>query len=340
MSNHLNRQVILVSRPQGMPNLSHFEFREIPIPNLRENEVLIRSLYLSVDPYMRGRMGGRHSSHPPFNLNDCLTGKVVGEITKSKSSLFKIGDLVRGHLNWADYSIAIEKELEKIELDNIPLTAALNTLGSPGMTAYFGFLDLGQPKIGETVVISGAAGAVGMIVGQIAKIKGCRVVGITGTTEKAEYLLKNLHFDAAINYKSAHYTKELEMACSKGVDIYFDNVGGHITDQVLLLINKCARIVLCGQISTYNCEKPDIGLRHFRTLIVKSATAKGLIVWDYKERYDEALQQMTQWIKEGKVKNHETIVNGLENAPKAFLGLFKGENIGKQLVKISSSHPI
>lgn len=330
-----NREIILASRPNSMPNLSNFALRERHLPNLKQNEVLIRSLYLSVDPYMRGRMGGRLSSHPPFELNECLTGKVIGKIVESKNPLFKVGDVVKGRMGWADYSIANGLELEKINFDNFHLTAALNALGSPGMTAYFGILDLGQPKIDETVAISGAAGAVGMIVGQIAKIKGCRVVGITGSVEKTEYLLKNLGFDAAINYKSAHFAEELEMACPKGVDVYFDNVGGHITDQVLRLINKFSRIVLCGQISTYNFDEPEVGLRPFRTLIVKSAVAKGLIVWDYKERYQEALQQITQWMKEGKLKNHETIIEGLENAPKAFLGLFNGENIGKQLVIIS-----
>lgn len=335
-TNRINRQIILVSRPKGMPNLSNFELRQAYLPNLSQNEILIRSLYLSVDPYMRGRMGGRPSSHPPFELNECLTGKVIGRIVESKNPSFKVGDIVKGRLNWADYSITNGLEIEKIDLDGIPLTAALNALGSPGMTAYFGILELGQPKFDETVVISSAAGAVGMIVGQIAKIKGCRVVGITGSVEKAEYLLKNLGFDAAVNYKSAHYAEELKKACPQGVDIYFDNVGGQVTDQILLLINKFARIVLCGQISTYNFDEPDIGLRHFRTLIVKSAIAKGLIVWDYKERYNEALQQITQWIKEERLKNHETIIEGLEKAPEAFLGLFKGENIGKQLVKISA----
>lgn len=336
MSMSLNRQIILVSRPKGMPSLSNFELRNAYLPNLSQNEILIRSFYLSVDPYMRRRMGGRLSSHPPFELNECLTGKVIGKIIESKNPIFKVGDVVKGRLSWADYSITDGSEIEKIDLDGIPLTAALNALGSPGMTAYFGILDLGQPKIDETVVISGAAGAVGMIVGQIAKIKGCRVVGITGSTEKAEFLLKNLGFDAAVNYKNPHYAEKLEIACPKGVDIYFDNVGGPVTDQILLLINKFSRIVLCGQISTYNVDEPDIGLRHFRTLIVKSAVAKGLIVWDYKERFNEALQQITQWIKEKRLKNYETITEGLENAPKAFLGLFKGENIGKQLVKISA----
>lgn len=334
MRTALNRQIILVARPQGMPNLSNFELREAHLPNLKENEVLVRSLYLSVDPYMRGRMGGRPSSHPPFELDKCLTGKVIGEIIESRNALFEVGDIVRGRLDWADFSAVEGIEIEKINLDDIPLTAALNALGSPGMTAYFGFLDLGQPKAGETVVISSAVGAVGMIVGQIAKIKECRVIGITGSTEKAEYLIDNLNFDAAINYKSSRFSEELNIACPSGVDVYFDNVGGYVTDQVLLLINKFARIVLCGQISTYNLDEPDIGLRHFRTLIVKSAIAKGLIVWDYKDRYHEGMGQITQWIKEGKLKNHETITDGLENAPKAFLGLFKGENVGKQLVKI------
>lgn len=338
MSNRSNnRQIILKSRPSGMPTSSNFTLNEAQIPKPNTGEVLINSLYLSVDPYMRGRMNDRPSYVPPFQLNECLTGDVVGKVVESKNDNFKVGDIVLGRLNWADYSIANGNDLQKVNPNEAPIETALGILGMPGMTAYFGLLDIGQPKPGETVVVSGAAGAVGMIVGQIAKIKGCRVVGIVGSKEKVDYLTDELGFDAAINYKNSNYAEELAKACPKGVDVYFDNVGGDITDHVMKLINWHARIVLCGQISMYNLENPDIGPRNFRILIIKSALAKGfIVVLDYKERFPEGLAQMTQWMKQGKIKYTNSIVNGLENAPSAFLGLFTGDNIGKQLVKITN----
>ena len=331
-----NHQIILASRPQGMPTLSNFKLIESTIPQPNSDEVLIKSLYLSVDPYMRGRMNDSPSYIPPFQVNQCLTGGVVGKVIQSKNENFKPGDIVLGSLEWADYSVANGKDLQKINPGNAPIEYSLGILGMPGMTAYFGLLDIGQPKVGETVVVSGAAGAVGMIVGQIAKIKGCRVVGIVGSKAKADYLTKELGFDAVVNYKNSNYAEELKMACPKGVDVYFDNVGGDITDNVMKLINWHARIVVCGQISMYNLETPDIGPRNFRILIVKSALAKGFIVSiDYKDRFPEGILQMTQWINQGKIKYKESLVEGLGKAPRAFLGLFTGENIGKQLVKIA-----
>lgn len=333
----MNRQIVLVSRPKGMPTASNFKLNTASIPKINAGEVLIKSLYLSVDPYMRGRMNDRPSYVPPFQLDQCLTGDVVGKIVESKNQNFQPGEIVLGRLDWAEYSVSNGKELQKIDSSGMPIELSLGILGMPGMTAYFGLLDIGQPKAGETVVVSGAAGAVGMIVGQIAKIKGCRVIGIVGSDDKASYLTEELHFDAAINYKDADYAEKLKMSCPKGVDVYFDNVGGEITDQVMKYINWHARIVVCGQISMYNLDSPDVGPRHFRALIVKSALAKGFIVTlDYKERFPEGIKQMAQWIKQGKMKHRESIVQGLENAPKAFLGLFTGQNIGKQLVQISN----
>lgn len=329
----MNRQVVLVSRPKGMPELSNFDLTEANIPSLQEGEALIKTLYLSVDPYMRGRLGGRPSSHPPFPLNRSLTGDGVGRVEVSKNPRYQPGDIVSGILEWADYSIIRDQPFMKI--DYAPVTTALGILGMPGMTAYFGILDIGQPKKGETVVVSAAAGAVGMIVGQIAKIQGCKVIGIVGSDEKAGFLMHELGFDGAVNYKKPEFVDILNAICPQGVDVYFDNVGGDITDQVLKLINKHARIVLCGQIATYNLEKPDIGPRSFRTLIVKSAMAKGLIAFDYKGRFEEAREQLVQWIAEGKIKSKESVIEGLENTPRAFLGLFSGANIGKQIVKIT-----
>lgn len=332
----VNRQILLASRPQGIPSIVNFQLNESGVPQPKEGEVLVRALYLSVDPYMRGRMNDRPSYTPPFELNRPLSGGVVGKVVESKNAHFKSGDIVLGHLEWSDYAIANGNELQKIETDFVPISAALGALGMPGMTAYFGLLEIGQPKKGETVVISGAAGAVGMLVGQIAKIKGCSVVGIVGSDEKKRYLLDELGFNAAVSYKASDFAEQLKAACPQGVDVYFDNVGGDITDQVIKFINWHARIVVCGQISMYNLDAPDMGPRLFRPLIVKSAMAKGFIVSiDYKERFPEGIKQMAAWVREGKIKLKETIIQGLENAPNAFLGLFKGENIGKQIVKIT-----
>lgn len=330
-----NRQITLASRPKELPDISNFAIKESPIPSPKDEELLVKTLYLSVDPYMRGRMNDRPSYIAPFQLNQPLVGGVVGRVEETKSNKFKQGDLVYGVMDWADYSIVKSPDIQKIDSSLAPITTALDVLGMPGMTAYFGLLDIGKPKSGETVVISAAAGAVGSLVGQIAKIKGCRVVGIVGSDEKVNYLLNELKFDAAINYKKLRYEEELKKACPHGVDIYFDNVGGNITDNVLSLINKHARIVLCGQISMYNSNKPDVGPRNFWILLTKSATLKGFIIFDYYDRFSEGLKQMAQWLKEGKIKNKENIIQGLENASSAFLGLFKGENIGKQIVKVS-----
>ena len=333
---HKNRQIHLVSRPKGSATLENFKLHVSTIPELNEGEVLVRSLYLSVDPYMRGRIGGRPSSHPPFPINQPANGDGVGRVLQSKHAQFQPGDTVCGYLDWADYSALPGAKLRKFNSQEVALTAALSVLGMPALTGYFGLLDLGCPKAGETIVISGAAGAVGMIVGQLAKMIGCRVVGITGSDLKANYLLEELEFDGAINYKNSDWIEALECNCSTGVDLYFDNVGGVITDEVMKRINRHARVVLCGQISSYNLEHPDVGPRNFRHLIVKSATARGFLVYDYQERFPEAREQLKEWLLQGKLKPCEAIVKGLENMPQAFLGLFSGDNLGKQLVQIES----
>jgi hypothetical protein len=336
MRNDLNRQFILVKRPQGMPDMSVFKMIETPIPTPGENEVLVRTLYLSVDPYMRGRMNDVKSYARPFQLNEVLTGGVVGRVVESRHKGFYPGDYVVNRMGWADYSVARGEELTKIDPNLAPITTALGVAGMPGLTAYFGLLDIGKPKAGETVVVSGAAGAVGSVVGQIAKIKGCRAVGIAGSDEKVNYLINELGFDAAINYKTtANLRSDLSKACPDGVDIYFDNVGGEISDAVIPLLNFHSRIALCGQIALYNLEKPDIGPRYQPHLLTRSVLMKGFIVSDYAERHAEGTAQLSAWLKDGKLKYHETIIDGLENAPKAFLGLFKGENLGKMLVKVS-----
>lgn len=328
------REIILTSRPVGMPSEANFSLKEETIKEPLEGEVLIKTLYLSVDPYMRGRMREGASYITPFHLNQPLKGGGVGCVEKSKSPLLKEGDIVAGLFPWADYVTVPEDGLRKIDPQQAPISTALGILGMPGLTAYFGLLDIGRPKQGETVVVSGAAGAVGSVAAQIAKIKGCRVVGIAGGNQKVHYLKEELHLDAVIDYKAEDMGFALKESCPNGIDVYFDNVGGATTDHVLNHINKYARIVLCGQISTYNADKPELGPRNLLTLVTHSALMQGFIVSDYTARFTESLIQLEEWLKEGKLHYKETIVDGLENLPKAFIGLFKGENLGKQLVKV------
>lgn len=330
-----NRQIHLVSRPKGLPSPENFQLSVSHVPALHKQEILVKVLYLSVDPYMRGRMGGRPSSHLPFPLNQPANGEGVGQVVQSNHPNYEAGDFVSGYFEWADYSITSTDQLWKFNPEEISPQSVLSVLGMPAMTAYFGLLDIGKPKEGETIVISAAAGAVGMIVGQIAQIKGARVIGITGSDDKVSYLLNELQFDGAVNYKKPDWTQSLHAACPEGLDIYYDNVGGAVTDEVMKLLNQHARIVLCGQIASYNLQEPDTGPRNFRHLIVKSAMAQGFLVNpDYKARFPEGRYQLLEWLKQKKIKPCETITHGLENLPQAFLGLFSGENLGKQLVEI------
>jgi hypothetical protein len=330
-----NKQIILVSRPTGRPAMDNFSVVDAEVPQPKDGEVLVRTRYLSVDPYMRGRMSDRKSYVDPFTVNEVMNGGVVGEVIESRSDSFKPGDIVTGQLPWQLYSLAKAGELRKVDPKLAPVTTALGVLGMPGLTAYFGLVDIGKPREGETVVVSGAAGAVGMTVCQIAKIKGCRVVGIAGSDEKNEYLEHELWVDRTINYKTVADMKQaLKDACPNGVDIYFDNVGGEVSDAVMPFINKGARIIVCGQISLYNLEQPDVGPRPQPYLLVKRALMQGFIITDYAPRFAEGVKQLGQWLAEGKMKYAENIVYGFENTPRAFLGLFNGENLGKQLVRV------
>ncbi|PIC74753.1 NADP-dependent oxidoreductase [Sporosarcina sp. P17b] len=335
MTQDTQKEIHLANRPKGLPTMETFNFVEKSIPELKENEVLVRTLYVSVDPYMRGRMIDAKSYIPPFKLDEVIAGGVVGEVTESNSEAFAPGDFVVGNLNWAEYSAAAAKDLRKIDPSVAPITTHLGILGMTGLTAYFGLLDIGKPQEGETVVVSGAAGAVGSVVGQIAKMKGAKVIGIAGSQEKIDYLKNELGFDEAVNYKLDSFKDDLTQAASDGVDVYFDNVGGEVTDAVFTLLNKHARIALCGAISSYNKEGQDVGPRPQSTMIKTSALMKGFTVGDYAKDFPTASADLGKWLSEGKLKYEETIVEGFENIPDAFLGLFEGTNLGKQLVKVA-----
>lgn len=329
-----NRQILLAKRPVGVPDSSTFTIVKTDIPIPKENEVLVRSHYLSVDPYMRGRMNNIKSYAKPFQVGEPLTGDSIGEVISSNHPDFSTGELVTGTFDWADYSIVEGSELQKIP-PGAPLTSHLHVTGMTGLTAYFGLLDIGKPKPGETVVVSGAAGAVGMVVGQIAKIKGCRVVGIAGSDKKIAFLKEELGFDEVINYKKVQdIAQELQTVCPNGIDIYYDNVGGKISDAAITLLNFHGRVPLCGQISMLNSENSEMGPRLFTHIVRRSILLKGFIYSDYKEHFEDGRKEIAQWLNEGKIKYKENIVEGLENAPDAFLGLFRGENLGKQMVKV------
>ena len=331
----LNKEIRLAGRPAGMPTLDNFNIVDADITQLNDGEVSVRTLYISVDPYLRGRMREGRSYVPPFEVGEVIVSGVVGEVVESRAPEFAPGDIVTGMLGWRLYNVARAPELRKVDPRVAPITTALGVLGVPGLSAYFGLLDIGKPKEGETVVVSGAAGAVGMTVCQLANIKGCRAVGIAGSDEKNQYLTSELGVDAAINYKSPEMSQALKEACPNRIDVYFDNVGGEISDAVLPLLNQGARIILCGQISLYNLDKPDVGPRPQPALLINRALMKGFIITDYAARFGEGVMNLAQWLVAGKLKYAETVVEGFENTPQAFIGLFSGDNLGKQIVKVA-----
>jgi len=334
--NAVNRQFKLIARPQGEVKRSDFEFTSSPLRDPAEGEVVVQVLYASLDPAMRGWMNdSRESYMPPVALGEVMRAITVGRVIASKNAQFTVGDHVTGLLGLQDYAYSSGQGLTKIDPKLAPLPMYLGALGMPGLTAYFGLLDVGQPKAGETVVVSGAAGAVGALVGQIAKIKGARVVGIAGGAEKCRQLVEELGFDAAIDYKKGDVNAALKTHCPTGVDVYFDNVGGDILDAVLLNLAIHARIVICGAISQYNSTEAIKGPANYLALLVKRATMKGLMVGDYYPRAMEAFKDMGGWIATGKLKTREDVVDGLENFPEAFQRLFSGQNNGKLVLKVA-----
>jgi NADPH:quinone reductase len=331
-----NRKFTLDSRPLGMPKESDFKLVESPVLAPNVGELVVRSLFISVDPYMRGRMNDAKSYAAPVEIGAVMVGGVVGEVIGSNHSKFAVGDIVQGEFGWQEYAVSNGRGVRKVDPRLAPISTALGVLGMPGLTAYFGLLDIGQPKNGETVVVSGAAGAVGSIVGQIAKIKGCRVVGIAGGDDKIRYIVDELGFDGAFNYKSTrNYVEKLHDLCPGGIDVYFDNVGGAVTDAVIPLLNVHARLSICGQISQYNLEKPEMGPRWLWPLIVKQARVEGFLVFQFADRFQQGVEEMAGWIRQGKLKYKEDIVEGFDELPRAFIGMLQGDNIGKRLVKVA-----
>jgi hypothetical protein len=327
-------QFVLASRPMGLPSSSNFRLEKTVLKALNDNEVLLKSLFISVDPYMRGRMNSAKSYAASFDVDQPIKGSIVAKAVESKSKTIQSGEIVVGILPWATYSVEKAENLRKIDISKVPASFYLGVLGMPGITAYVGIMDIGKPARGETVVISGAAGAVGIVAGQIAKIKGSRVIGIAGSDEKCRLLKEQFGFDEAMNYKtSKSLRKELAILCPEGVDVYFDNVGGEITEAVAANLDFHARIALCGQISQYNNPKPYIGYSILPHLLTRSVLLQGFIVSNYSNRFGEAITNLTQWLDEGKIKYTETIIEGFDKLPEAFLGLFSGKNQGKMLVK-------
>lgn len=318
-----------------MPAVTNFEVSETVTPSPKEGELLVKALYISVDPYMRSRMSDAKSYVPSFEVGKPMDGGVVAEVIESHHPDFVAGDAVLGHLQWKEIQTINAQQVTKLA-KKVPLSYYLGILGMPGLTAYFGMNEIGKPTAGETVVVSGAAGAVGMVVCQIARIKGCRVVGIAGSDDKNAYLKDVLKVDEVINH---HTEKDMKAAiartCPDGVDVYYDNVGGEISDAVFANINKFARIILCGQISMYNNTEIPVGPRPQPQMVKKSALMQGFIVSNYSARFGEGIQQLSQWFGEGKLTYKETIVQGFEKLPETFIGLFHGKNTGKLLVKAS-----
>jgi NADPH-dependent curcumin reductase CurA len=330
----VNRQWRLAARPKGLPVATDWSFGTEAVPEPADGEILVRVLYISLDPAMRGWMNDRRSYVPPVGLGEVMRAGGIGRVVASRHPDFTAGEHVSGIFGVQDYAISDGRGVLRVSAETAPLTRYLSVLGMPGMTAYFGLLDIGRPEAGETVVVSAAAGAVGQIVGQIARIKGCRVVGIAGGLEKCRFIVDELGFDAAVDYKNEDVRAALREACPDRVNVYFDNVGGDILDTVLTRLARHARIVICGSISQYNNEGPMRGPANYMTLLVDRARMEGFVVFDYAKRYGEAAREMAGWIAEGRLKSVEDIVAGMELFPETLLRLYRGENFGKLILSV------
>ncbi len=334
MADDRNVQVRLKSRPAGAPGVEHFELVEGPLPEPGPGQVLCRTVYLSLDPYMRGRMRPGRSYAKPVKPGEVMCGGTVSQVIRSNAPDLTPGDFVLGYDGWQAFAASDASSLRRLDPDQAPIATALGVLGMPGMTAYVGMLDIGRPEEGETVLVSSAAGAVGSAAGQIAKLRGCRVVGTAGSDAKCAHVVNELGFDAAVNYKIDDLLSHLRRACPDGIDVYFDCVGGAVLDAALRMMNDHGRIPLIGLITQYNAESVPPG-PNLMPVLVKRLTVQGMIVGDHADRRDDFLRDMTAWVRDGRVKYRLDIVEGLANAPRAFLGLFRGESIGKRLVRVS-----
>jgi len=334
----VNRQIILAKRPTGMPGDENLKLQEGAVPEVGEGQVLVRTIYLSLDPYMRGRMSAAKSYAASVEEGSVMEGATVGQVVESRSGDFKQGDYVLCPGGWQEYSVNSPKAMRKLDPAQAPISTAVGVLGMPGFTAYVGLDEIGKPQKGETVVVSAAAGAVGQVVGQIAKLKGCRVVGVAGAEDKCKHVVGAYGFDACVNYKDADFREQLAKACPDGIDVYFENVGGETFDAVMELVNDFARIPVCGRIAHYNDtslpEGPDRLPGFMGKVLVKRLLLKGFIQFDYINRQGDFLKDMPAWIRDGKVKYQEDVVEGLENAVSAFQGLLQGNNRGKLLIQV------
>jgi NADPH-dependent curcumin reductase len=326
-----NKRVLLASRPAGEVSEDNFRIDAVPLQQPGDGEVLVKNLWLSLDPYMRGRMSDAKSYVKGVDIGEVMVGQTVGEVVDSRHPELKKGDKVLTQLGWQQYGVA--KEVTRLDEKRAPLSYYLGVLGMPGMTAYFGLKEIGQPKAGETVVVSAASGAVGSVVGQLAKLWGCRAVGIAGGREKCDYVTRELGFDACVDYKAGNLPRDLKEACPKGVDVYFENVGGEMLDTLLRNMNVFSRIIVCGLIAEYSVTQP-YGLKMIRSVLVNRIKMQGMIVFDWKDRYGEAIKALGGYQAQGKLKYRESVVEGLENAPRGLIGLLKGKNFGKQLVRL------
>jgi NADPH-dependent curcumin reductase len=338
-STRRNRRVVLAARPKGEPQDTDFRLEQAPVPQPADHQVLLRIRYLSLDPYMRGRMNEGPSYAPPVSIGEVMEGGTVAEVIESRSPQWKPGDLVLSYSGWQEYAVADPEGLRKLDPSLAPVSTALGVLGMPGLTAYTGLLTIGQPKAGETVVVSAASGAVGSVVGQMAKIQGTRVVGIAGSRDKCTYLVDELGFDAAVNRREPSFSEDLQTACPQGIDIYFENVGGPVLKAVVPLLNNFGRVPVCGLIAQYNrsgaAEGPDFTPLLMGAILTKRLTFRGFIVTDFASQQGDFLREMSGWLRDGKVKYREDVVKGLENAIPAFQGLLRGANFGKLIVKMA-----
>ena len=339
MSEGRNRRIVLAARPTGEPRESDFRLEEAEAARPGPGRMLLRTLYLSLDPYMRGRMSAARSYAPPVEVGDVMVGGAVSEVVESGHPDFRPGDLVEGSTGWQDYAVSDGKGLRKVDPTLAPISTALGVLGMPGMTAYTGLLNIGKPRPGETVAVAAASGAVGSAVGQIARIKGCRAVGIAGGARKCDYVRDELGFDACIDHRAPDFASRLAEACPKGIDVYFENVGGAVFEAVLPLLNPFARVPVCGLIAHYNATELPPGPNKLpllmRAVLSNRLTLRGFIVGDFADQQAEFLREMGGWVREGRVRYREDVVDGLENAPRAFIGLLRGENFGKLVVRVA-----